>query len=365
MAIGLVAVSESVGVGLLGAAVLRLLRRHSLGLSLIVVVVTTVCAMNISAITMVFVMRSAQVPLGAHLAVNYVAGCVSIGIGVLLARSVVAGSRRLTDATRAFGHDQEFRLPEEPPTAELAELAWELHTTSEKLAQSRKREQAAEASRRKLVAWISHDLRSPLARLRAMTESIEDGVAEDLPEYCRKIRADADRLTGMVDDLFELSRIQAGALRLNPREVSLEDLVSDAAAGIDVLAEQRGVRLRPGEIQPVPVRVDDKAMTRVFTNLLVNALQYSPEGTAVSVDVRAEDGRAVVLVSDECGGIPPDSLNSVFDMGWRGDAPRKRPGGGLGLAIVQGIVQAHGGTIAVRNVPGGCCFDVRLPLALR
>ncbi|MGP4014981.1 sensor histidine kinase [Saccharopolyspora sp. 5N708] len=364
--IGLIAVCESVGVGLIGAVVLRQLRRYPTGVSLVAVIVITVCAMNTSAVTTAFVTRSAQLPVAVDLAVNWVAGVVSLGVGLLLGRSVMTGGRRLADATRFLGAEQRFRLPDDPPTGELAELARELRITSDKLAESRRREQAAEASRRRTIAWISHDLRSPLARLRALTESIEDGVVDDLPYYCRKIRTDADRLTEMVDDLFELSRIQAGTLRLTPREVALNDLVSDEVAGLDTLAGSHGVRLRANRVEPVTVRVDDRVMSRVFNNLLGNAIQYSPANTTVSVDVRAADGWAMVSVSDECGGIPPEDLGSVFDMGWRGDArrsPGAERGGGLGLAIVQGIVQAHLGKVSVRNVAGGCCFEVRLPLA--
>ncbi|TDD55081.1 sensor histidine kinase [Saccharopolyspora elongata] len=360
----LIAVCESVGVGLVGAVVLRLLRRSPVGNSLIAVIVITVCGTNASTITVVLVTQSAEVPVVVTLLVNFVAGAVSLGIGLLLGRSVMKGSRQLADATRTFGVAERFRLPEDPPSAELAELARELRITSDKLAESRRRERTVEQSRRQLVAWISHDLRSPLARLRAVAESIEDGVVDDLDDYLGRIRSDTEHLTAMVDDLFQLSQIQTGTLRLNPREVALDDLVSDEAAGLDVLAAGRGIRLHARTIEPVTVRVDDRSMTRVFNNLLSNAIRYSPERTTVVVDVRAVNGWAVVSVSDECGGIPPQDLGSVFDMGWRGRKAKTGTagGGGFGLTIVHGLVQAHGGHVSVRNVPGGCCFDVRLPL---
>ena len=360
----MIALCESVGVGLIGVVVLRLLRRHPVGYSLVAVIIITVCAINTSTVTMVLVARSAQLPVEVDLAVNLVAGAVAIGIGVLLGRSVMRGSRRLADATRWLGQQRRFEQPEDPPTAEFAELARELRLTSDKLAESRRREQALDASRRRLVAWISHDLRSPLARLRAVAESIEDGVVDDLQDYCRKIRADTETLSTMVDDLFELSRIQSGTLRLAPREVALDDLVSDEVAAVGVLADSRGIRLRARTVEPVAVSVDDRAVTRVFSNLLVNAIRYGREGSTVTVDIRAATGWAVVSVTDECGGIPASDLGSVFDMGWRGDdrGPGAPRGGGLGLAIVQGLVQAHHGDVSARNVPGGCCFEVRLPL---
>ncbi|MEV5540682.1 HAMP domain-containing sensor histidine kinase, partial [Saccharopolyspora shandongensis] len=182
--------------------------------------------------------------------------------------------------------------------------------------------------------------------------------------YCRKIRGDTEVLSDMVDDLFELSRIQSGTLRLAPRMVALDDLISDEVAALEVVAGERGISLSARTIEPVVVNVDDRAFTRVFNNLLGNAIRYAPEGSTVTVDIRALAGWAAVSVSDECGGIPEGDLASVFDMGWRGEDRRTRgsSGGGLGLAIVQGLVHAHNGNVAVRNVPGGCCFEVRLPL---
>ncbi|RKT86458.1 Signal transduction histidine kinase [Saccharopolyspora antimicrobica] len=352
----LIAVCESVGVGLVGAVVLRLLRRCPVGNSLIAVIVITACGTNVSTIAVVLVTQSVEVPVAVTLLANLVAGAVSLGIGLLLARSVLRGSRRPADATRV-----RFRLPDDPPSAESAELARELRITSDELAESRRRERAVEQSRRKLVTWITHDLRGPLARLRALLESIEDG---DPGAHIAKLRADTERLTGMVDDLVQLSQIETGALRLNPRQVVLDDLISDEVAGLAVLAADRGIRLRARKVEPVTVVVDDRSMTRVFNNLLGNAIRCSPERSTVAVDVRAVDGWAVVSVTDECGGIPPQDLASVFDMGWRGHRPDTGvdQGGGFGLTIVHGLVQAHGGHVSVHNVPGGCCFDVRLPL---
>lgn len=362
--VALIAVCESVGVGLVGTVVLRLLRRYPVGYSLVAVIIITVCAINTSTVTVVLVARSAELPVGVVLAVDLIAGVVAIGIGLLLGRSVMNGSRQLADATRSLGLEHRFEQPEDPPSAEFAELARELWITSDKLAQSRRREQAIDASRRRLVAWISHDLRGPLARLRVVAESIEDGVVDDLPDYCRKIRGDTETLSEMVDDLFELSRIQSGTLRLAPRMVALDDLISDEVASLEVVASNRRIGLRARTVEPVVVNVDDRAVTRVFNNLLVNAIRYGPEGSTVTVDVRVIAGWAVVSVSDECGGIPERDLGSVFDMGWRGDhrSTGDGRGGGLGLAIVQGLVQAHNGNVSVRNVPGGCCFEVRLPL---
>jgi signal transduction histidine kinase len=231
-------------------------------------------------------------------------------------------------------------------------------------AEAHERERLLESGRRDLVAWVSHDLRSPLAALRAMAESLEDGVAEDPARYHRQIRVEVDRLSALVDDLFELSRIQAGALRLSLERVSLADVVSDALAGAQPYAATRGVRVTGSADAPVPVLADERELHRALGNLVVNAIRHTPADGVVEVSVRAEPGAAVLSVTDGCGGIPEADLPHVFEVAWRGQ-PARTPGpdsgAGLGLAIARGIVEAHHGRIGVRNVDGGCRFEVRLP----
>ncbi|WP_314177572.1 sensor histidine kinase [Streptomyces winkii] len=295
-------------------------------------------------------------------------GLFGSGNGGVRAGTVAAGPRG--EAQAADGSTPSaaggFVQPTTPMPAELASLSRQLADTSARLSMSRERERALEASRRELVAWISHDLRSPLAGLRAMAEALEDGIAEDQSRYHRQIRGEVERLSGMVGDLFELSRIQAGSLALSPSRISAYDLVSDAIAGADALAYESGVRLANDGVERVPVEVDGKEMSRVLANLLINAIHRTPADGTVAVAARLEKGEdAVVLsVTDGCGGIPPEDLPRVFDTGWRGTDARTPPAGaGLGLAIVRGIVEAHKGRAAVRNVPGGCRFEVTLPAA--
>jgi signal transduction histidine kinase len=350
--------------GVLGAAVLRLLRNRSVALSLAVVAVVTVAAMLAGTLSVAWAMFLSEHDLGVVTTVCAIAAVVSLAVTLLLGRQVVAGSRALAAATRAFGDGDPFAAPAGAPTAELAELGRELAATSEKLAASRERERALEASRRELVAWISHDLRTPLAGLRAMTEALEDGVAEDPARYHRQVRAEVERLSAMVGDLFELSRIQAGVLALSVNRVSVYDLVGDAIAGAGALAAERGVRVVGDGVERVPVEADAREMTRVLANLLVNAIHRTPADGTVAVSARRDpaSGSVVLAVTDGCGGIPADDLPRVFDTGWRGSGARTPPAGaGLGLAIVRGIVEAHHGRASVRNVPGGCRFEVALP----
>ncbi|WP_156725696.1 sensor histidine kinase [Streptomyces apocyni] len=352
--------------GLLGAVALRLLRNHSLVVNMSVVVGVAVTAMLAGTLFVCWEMFISPHDMTVVNIVVAMSAVVSLATAVLLGRWVVARSNELTLAARSFGDGGTFAAPDVPATAELAALTRELEATSAKLAESRERERALEKSRRELVAWISHDLRTPLAGLRAMSEALEDGVAADPDRYLRQIRTEVERLNAMVGDLFELSRIHAGALTLAPSRISVYDLVGDALAGADPLAREHGVRLVGDRIEPVPVEVDSGEMSRVLGNLLINAIRRTPADGTVAVGAHRSDDGVVLSVTDGCGGIPDEDLPRVFDTGWRGTHARTPPAGaGLGLAIVQGIVEAHQGRAAVRNVAGGCCFEVTLPAAGR
>ncbi|MFJ7157118.1 sensor histidine kinase [Streptomyces sp. NPDC101118] len=362
--IALFALGGAVCAGAAGALALRLLRRRSVTVSLAVVAVVAVTAMLAGTLAVARAMFLSPHDLTVVTLVVAMAALVSLATALLMGRWVVARSRDLALAARDFGDDGSFAAPPAPATAELSALAAELAATSARLTASRERERALESSRRELVAWISHDLRTPLAGLRAMAEALEDGVVDDPARYHRRIRTEVERLDTMVGDLFELSRIHAGALELTPSRISLRDLAADALLGADPLARERGVRLVGEEIAHVPVDVDGKEMTRVLANLLVNAIRHTPADGTVAVAVGQGADGAVLSVTDACGGIPDEDLPRVFDTGWRGSPARTPPSGaGLGLAIVRGIVEAHSGRAEVRNVPGGCRFEVTLPLA--
>ncbi|GKQ42041.1 sensor histidine kinase KdpD [Streptomyces sp. A012304] len=364
----LIALYSAIGAaaaGLLGTAALRLVRHRSVTLSLAVVAAVTVAAMLAGTMLVAWAMFLSDHDLWVVTMVCSMAAVVSLAVALVLGRSVVKGSRALAKATRAFGDGGSFTPPAAAPTAELAALSRELAATSAKLAASREREQALEASRRELVAWISHDLRTPLAGLQAMAEALEDGMVADPRVYHARIRTEVERMSDMVGDLFELSRIQAGVLALNTARISVYDLVGDAIAGADALAREHGVRLVGAGVEPVPIEVDGREMSRVLANLLVNAIRRTPADGTVAVSARREADSVVVSVTDGCGGILPEDLPRVFDTGWRGTDARTPPAGaGLGLAIVRGIVEAHMGRAAVHNVPGGCRFEVHLPAAV-
>ncbi|MEU2393784.1 HAMP domain-containing sensor histidine kinase [Streptomyces sp. NPDC007369] len=363
--IALYALGGAAAAGALGAAVLRVVRHRSTAVSLAVVAAVSVLAMLAGTLTVAWAMFLSRHDLVVVTTVVAMAAAVSFAVALVLGRWVVARSTALTLAARSFGDGGSFAAPERAGTAELEALSRELAATSAKLNESRERERALESSRRELVAWISHDLRTPLAGLRAMAEALEDGVAADPERYFRQIRAETERLNTMVGDLFELSRIHAGTLSLTRTRISTYDLVGDALAGVEALARQRGVRLVGDRVVPAPIEVDGREMTRVLSNLLTNALHRTPaDGTVAIAAEPGEDGTVVVSVTDGCGGIREQDLPRVFDTGWRGTEARTPPGGaGLGLAIVRGIVEAHAGRAGVRNVAGGCRFEVTLPRA--
>lgn len=228
-------------------------------------------------------------------------------------------------------------------------------------------ERALELNRRDLVAWMSHDLRSPLAGIRAMAEALEDAVVTDeqtVALYYRNIRGESERLTVMVDDLFELSRLHSGALTLTRKRITLADVVAQAVPSMSALAATKRVHLT-GEVPDVSVDVDVREITRVLANLLANAIRHTPEGGEVTVSGGVDRAVAYLSVDDECGGIPTADLPRVFDVAFRGTAartPSGDSGAGLGLAIARGIMEAHGGWIDVTNLTAGCRFTVTVPL---
>jgi len=359
-----VSAAATAAVGAVGAAVLWRSRHRSLQ-----VLVPAIAVVTLLAVVGGLLGAAAAMFLSAHdlqvvLVVAVTAGALGIVLAVGLGRAVLRGSRTLVTAAQSLGRGDAVAVSPRPVTSELATIADEISDAGEALARARERQAALEASRRELVAWVSHDLRTPLAGMRAMAEALEDGIVDDPSAYHRQIRMDVDRLAGLVDDLFELSRIQAGALQLSLDDVALADLVSDSVHDVDALARTRGVRLTGG-VDGGAVLADRDELRRALVNLVVNAVRHTPHDGAVTVTARQEGRHAVLTVQDACGGIPDDDLERVFETGFRGETsrtPGPDVGGGIGLAIVAGIVAAHHGTVDVANHGPGCRFAIRLPL---
>jgi signal transduction histidine kinase len=331
--IGLYSLAAGGVVGLAGAGVLRLLRGRSIFVHVMVLLAVTVLGAVAGVATVAQAMFLSPHDLWVVLVTVTASTVVSLGVGAVFGRRLAA-------------------------SAVWAQAA-------------RDRERRLEAGRRELVAWVSHDLRTPLAGLRAMAEALEDGIIHDpvtVDEYHRRIRVETDRMAQLVDDLFELSRINAGALRLAPTSVPLREIVSDALAGVAPLAASRRIHLVAADTGWPVVRAGERELARVVSNLLINSVRYTPEDGTVHIAAGHEHGAVWLSVSDTCGGIPEDDLERVFDVAFRGERARTpgangSAGGGLGLAIVRGLVEAHGGRVGVRNTGGGCRFEVHLPAA--
>ncbi len=228
----------------------------------------------------------------------------------------------------------------------------------------RQAEREIEASRRELVAWASHDLRTPLAGLQAMAEALQDGVAPQPGRYLVRMLEEIDRMGAMVDDLLALSRLQSGAFTLTLEPVNLVDLVSDSLASARPLAEARRVRLSGSAHGPIAAQVDARWLSRAVANLVVNAIRHTPPDGGVVVTAGTGRDGVEISVADACGGIRSDDFPRLFEPGWRGTqarSPGPGEGAGLGLAVVRGVVEAHGGRVDVHNAGAGCRFTVTLP----
>ncbi|MDR6637799.1 HAMP domain-containing sensor histidine kinase [Paenarthrobacter nitroguajacolicus] len=363
-------------IGATTLVLLRLLRRASVLAQICLVVVATVAVLVAGMVSAFNAMFISARDLEVMWYILATASAVAVALSLMLGAGVSRNAARLVDAARRLGRGEtldntmESRRGSAPAmTSELAELAQELEASSRSLAESREREAAIETARRELVSWISHDLRTPLASMRAMTEALEDGMASDVPGYYRKIIGQTEQMTAMVNDLLELSKIQAGSLRLRAEPLDLYDLVSDALSDLAPLAAKRGIRLDGGGDRECMAVADGPSLARAVRNILLNAIIYSRPDSEVHVSVGRDNGNAVIAVQDQCGGIPDDDLPHLFETGWQKNPSRGTPaelqgsysGAGIGLSMVAGIVKAHGGTVGVTNLDGGCRFALSLP----
>lgn len=329
----LLALGASLPVVLLGALVIRLARSWSLTLSMVALVLIP----TLATFAGVFgASRSMTHPsFGAIAVVLAVVAVVTLPSAVMLARY------------------------------QARRTVWEQEIQDAEL--------AAEKSRRQLVAFVSHDLRTPLAGIRALAEAIADGVVPDgeIRGQAKVIEQESIRLSDMVDDLFEMAKINAGAVRAPYERVALDEVVDDVLNAYGISAEKAGVALE-ADVPPVPVRVigSDRALVRVLSNLVGNAIAHTPSGGRVTLSIGRDGDGAWARVDDTGVGIDDGDLPRVFDVAYRGSndrVPRADSslpsGSGLGLAIAAGLVRAHRGSLTAHNLSHGARFEVRLPLA--
>ncbi len=254
---------------------------------------------------------------------------------------------------------------------EVARLAQDVNTLAMRLQAAEEHRTALDRERRELTTAISHDLRTPLASLRAMVEALDDHVVEDPAEtkrYYGTMRREIERLSRMIDDLFELAQIDAGALRLNRQTVALQEVAAEVVDAMQAQARRNSVSLTLSvDGDPPGLSLDGARIERAVANLLRNAIEHTPAGGRVDVAIMSANGWMDLRVSDTGDGIDATDLPHVWDRFYRAEKSRRRAAGaadgaGLGLAIVRGIVEAHGGTVDVVSSPGKrTTFTVRLP----
>jgi len=287
------------------------------------------------------------------LAVAAASALTALVAALLVARSIADSVDRVREASVELAQGNlDARAPEGGP-AEVAELAATFNEMGANLSR-------LFDTRRELVAWASHDLRTPLANMQAMLEALEDGLGEP-EEYVPVLREQVRVLSLLVDDLFELARIDAGALTLELHRLPVAPIVSSSIRGVEAEARIRHVTLAAEVEDNVTARFAPEKVERVLMNLLTNALRHTPSDGAVAVLVEPHVGEVQVSVEDTGAGLDAEAQERMFERFWRGDQSRSSRGAGLGLAIARGLVEAHGGRIWAEDREGGgarICFTL-------
>jgi signal transduction histidine kinase len=283
---------------------------------------------------------------------------IAMVMGFFFASALTDRIRQLDGAARSIaGGNLETRIPIKGQD-EIADLSRSFNEMAAQLQTANLKQQGAEKLRRDLIAWVSHDLQTPLASIRAIIEALADGVVDDpdtIQRYLQTALRDIGALSSLIDDLFQMAQLDAGGLQLDLAENSLSDLISDTLESYAELAKRENISLR-GSVQPGidPVWMDAGRIGRVLNNLLGNAIQYTPSGGVVKVNAALFNEGALVEVIDTGEGITIEDQALIFQRFYRGEKSRNRltGGAGLGLAIARGIVEAHGGEISVESIPG-------------
>lgn len=301
------------------------------------------------------------------------AGAISLAYAYLLGGRIAGAVLSVAAAAQRFtAGDRTARAPE-GMAGEIGVLAASFNRMADELATAERQRAQLEAARRDLLAAVSHDLRTPLASMRAAVEALLDGLVTEPVEvrrYLESVQGEVVHLAELVTDLFELSQIDAGVLRLNLEASPLGDLVWSAIEGVGALADERGVHLY-GEVPAdlPPALIDGARVGRVLRNLLQNALRHTPSDGSVTVRVADAGDALAVSIVDTGEGIAGEELERIWERFYRGERSRARergtPGVGLGLAIARGLVEAHGGRIWAESEPGrGSRFTFTIPKAL-
>ena len=295
---------------------------------------------------------------------------VSLLFAFILAGSISASLELLSTGAKRLGQgDLSVRI-NVASQDEIADLANVLNSMAQDLDTASRLKQELEQARKDLVASVSHDLRTPLASIQAMVEAMEDGVvsyADTIKRYLSAIRREVEQLSALINDLFELSRLDSGTLELHLRPSSVQDIVASALESMNAQASQKELTIESKISRGLgPVLVDRNRIQRVLHNLIQNAIRHTPSDGTVLVEAQDQGPMVQIDVADTGQGISQEDLGRVFERFYRGEKSRSRDfgGSGLGLAIAKGIVEAHGGWIQVSSTVGeGSRFSFCLPKA--
>lgn len=298
------------------------------------------------------------------LLVVFAAG-TAVALALVLASGFTKAVGRLVEGARRIGGGElETRIGDLDAGPELDALAHSLDDAAARLRTARDGELLAEQMRRDLIVAVSHDLRTPLASLRAMVEAIDEGVVDDAPtirRYAGEMRRSVEQLVAMVDDLFELTQLDAGVIRAETKRASLDDVVRSALASLGSTAQQKGLEIVT-DLERAAGATCSPRLVRVLQNLLVNAVRHTPTDGTIRIEAVRDERGLTVAVEDTGEGIAEADLPRVFEPFFRADPARSGAGAGLGLALAERIVQAMGGSIALESQPAvGTRFAVELP----
>ena len=299
------------------------------------------------------------------------AGLSALSIGFFASKTMTDRLSRLSEATDALAR-QDFSVRLEiSGNDEIAQLADTFNQMAQKLGEVEAQKAELEQRRRDLTAWVSHDLRTPLASMRVMIEALQDGVVTDnatKQRYLDSSRSEIEHMTALIDDLFALAQLDLGRLPLNWQRASIRDLISDTLGGMQAQARQAGITLQgqvADEVDVIDMAADK--MQRALGNLLDNAIKYSPRGERVTLRAWRSSGDIRIDIHNSGASIDAALLPRLFESFFRGEGSRAQSsdgarGTGLGLAIAKGFVQAHGGRIwASSSREAGTTFSLSLP----
>lgn len=296
------------------------------------------------------------------------AGGIAMILGYFLSSTVTERIDLLKGAAEKLSQgDLQTRVPVQGRD-EVSALAVTFNQMAEQLQAADQKQREVEGMRRDLIAWVSHDLQTPLTSMRAILEALSDGMVDDpetVKRYLNTAQRDVRSLSALIDDLFQMAQLDAGGFPLHRAPASLSDLVSDTLESFTELAKQQEITLE-GQVESDvdPIFMDTQAIGRVLNNLIGNALRHTPPEGRVSVWVRRTGPRVEVTVSDTGEGIRAEDIPYIFERFYRAEKSRNRGtgGAGLGLAIARGIVRAHGGEIRVESKVGkGTQFTFHIP----